>query len=258
MKTWHLILMLLVLAGPSPRERVLAAEATPAWRQTGVLAAPEAVQAAATDERFVYAINNTAVAKYDRQSGERLALSTGEASHLNSGFVWQRRIYCAHSNFPKTPEKSEVKVLDPETMQLSTAKDFGNFGGSLTWVLRQGDHWWCNFARYGDHNGETFLVKMDAEWREQARWTYPAVVIRDLGRYSLSGGVWREGALLVTDHDNPVLYRLRLPKEGTVLEFVEKQSAPFTGQGIAADLATEGLVGINRSKRQIVFAKREK
>ena len=51
-----------------------------------------------------------------------------------------------------------------------------------------------------------------------------------------------------------MIYRLRLPKEGSVLEFVAKEPAPFTGQGFAFDAKTGGLVGIDRAKRQIIFA----
>jgi len=149
-------------------------------------------------------------------------------------------------------------VLDPATMRLSTFKDFGNFDGSLTWAVRKDEHWWCNFARYGSHNAQTFLVKFDDDWREAARWIYPPELIRQLGKNSLSGGLWREGSLLVTGHDDPLIFRLELPEEGNVLRLVEKQSVPFTGQGFAADPATGGLVGINRAKRQVVFAERAK
>jgi glycerophosphoryl diester phosphodiesterase len=230
------------------------AQNSPAWTQTAVLAAPEAIQAAAADDEFVYAVNNTLVAKYDRNTGERLATSTGEANHLNSGFFWEGRLYCAHSNYPRKPEQSEIKVLDPQTMELTTFKDFGNFGGSLTWAIRRGDSWWCNFAHYGDDNAQTFLAEFDDQWQELGRWTYPPDVIRELGAYSLSGGVWRGDSLLVTGHDHGVLYRLRIPSKGRILHFVEKQRAPFTGQGIAADPRTGGLVGIDRVKRLVVFA----
>ena len=231
-----------------------ASAADPAWVQTGSLAAPEAVQAAAADEHFIYAIGSTSIAKYDRQTGQRVASSRGDAKHLNSGYLWQGKLYCAHSNYPLLPEKSEIKVLDLETMELATYKDFGSYGGSLTWAVRHDDHWWCNFARYGDANGETFLVKFDDQWREQARWTYPVELIRQLGRYSLSGGIWRGDTLLVTGHDDRILFSIKLPAEGTVLELTGQQKTPFTGQGIADDPATGGLVGINRGKRQLVFA----
>jgi hypothetical protein len=223
------------------------------WTIVKTLSAPEANQAAAADEKFIFAITNTKVAKYDRQTEKLIAVSAGEAKHLNSGFLWQGRLYCAHSNYPQTPERSEIKVLDIESMQLTTFKDFGNYGGSLTWAVRESDHWWCNFALYGDDNAETFLVKFDDEWREVGRWTYPSEVVSQIGKMSLSGGIWRSGSLLVTDHDHPALYELRLPEQGSVLKFVERHLAPFTGQGIATDPLTGGLVGIDRPKRQVVF-----
>lgn len=224
------------------------------WTETHKFAAPEANQAAATDEQFVYAITNTKIARYDRESGRRLAESTGAAQHLNSGFFADGKLYCAHSNFPQTPERSEIKLLNLETMQLSTFHDFGNFGGSLTWAVIHHGHWWCNFARYGDDNAQTFLVELDAEWKELRRWTYPSELIRKLGRNSLSGGIWSGVELLVTGHDDPVVFRLRLPVKGSELEFIGTDTVPFTGQGFAVDLKTGGLIGINRAKKQIVFA----
>lgn len=224
------------------------------WSTTATLAASEAHQAAAADENFVYAITNKSVAQYDRRTGQRIAVSAGEAQHLNSGFVWEGKLFCAHSNYPKIPEVSEIKLLELESMQLSTFKHFGNFGGSLTWAVHQDDHWWCNFARYGSDNMGTFVVKFDADWNEKGRWTYPAAVIDKLGRYSLSGGIWYDGDLLVTGHDDPLVFRLRLPTRGTVLELIDTQAVPFTGQGFASDVHTGGLVGINRAKRQVVFA----
>jgi len=224
------------------------------WKLSRTLPASEAKQAAAADERFVYAIDNKVVARYDRDSGERLAISTGDALHLNSGFLHDGRLYCAHSNYPRTPEQSEIKVLDLATMKLSTFKDFGSYGGSLTWCIRRDGHWWCNFARYGDSNSETFLVEFDNHWRELRRFKYPTAVIEKLGTYSLSGGVWRDDVLLVTGHDDPILFRLRLPKEGDTLDYIDVQRIPFTGQGIAADPVTGGLIGIHRKNKLLVFA----
>lgn len=234
--------------------RISAGTEPTGWTETRVLAAPEAFQAAAAHEDWVFAIANSQVAKYDRATGKRLAVSTGDAKHLNSGFMWKEKLYCAHSNYPLLPEKSEIKVLDLESMKLTTFKDFGNFGGSLTWAVRRDDAWWCNFAHYGDDNAKTFVVKLDGEWHEQSRWTYPAEVLKEIGRNSLSGGIWLKDELLVTDHDNLVIYRLRLPEKGGILEFVAKEPAPFTGQGFASDAKTGGLIGINRAKRQIIFA----
>jgi endonuclease/exonuclease/phosphatase family metal-dependent hydrolase len=47
---------------------------------------------------------------------------------------------------------------------------------------------------------------------------------------------------------------LRVPKEGRVLELLGSEAVPFTGQGIAHDPRTGGLVGIHRARKQIVFA----
>jgi hypothetical protein len=243
------IFLLLPISAPAT------AQERPSYVESGSLMAPEANQAAAADEAFVYAIDNRRVAKYDRATGQRLAVSTGPALHLNSGFLWEGKLYCAHSNYPLTPSKSEIMVLDPASMELTTLKQFGAYRGSLTWVLRRAGHWWCNFAHYGAENHQTVLLKLDDEWRERGEWTYPRAVIADLGRYSLSGGVWVGEDLLVTGHDKRVVYRLRLPAAGDVLEHVETLAAPFPGQGIAVDPATGGLVGIDRARKRVVFAR---
>src|SRR6056300_819376 len=70
-----------------------------AWRETRAISAPEAHQAAAAKGEHVYAISSRVVAKYERSSGKRVALSSGKAKHLNSGFFWNEKLYCAHSNY---------------------------------------------------------------------------------------------------------------------------------------------------------------
>jgi hypothetical protein len=248
-----IVVFVLLLAGTASAEQPPAGQ----WKSVRTLAASEAHQAAAATNDAVFAISSTQVAKYDRTSGQRIAVSRGPAQHLNSGFIHEGRLYAAHSNYPRQPERSEIKVLDLASLELTTFHDFGDFGGSLTWAVRHDGHWWCNFARYGAKNAETFLVRFDDAWRERGRWTYPPEIIRQIGLMSLSGGLWRDGLLLATDHDHGRLYRLRVPAGGTVLEYAGEEVAPFTGQGIAADPATGGLVGINRAKRQIVFAEFE-
>jgi endonuclease/exonuclease/phosphatase family metal-dependent hydrolase len=226
------------------------------WGEVRTIEAPEAHQAAAVDEKFFYAISSTEVAKYDRETGQKRAVSRGEAKHLNSGFLWNGKLFCAHSNFPRTPEQSDIRVLDLESMELSVFHSFGESDGSLTWAIRGDRQWWCNFAKYGDQNGDTRLIRFDDEWRETGRWRYPDAVIRQLGRNSLSGGVWYGDELLCTGHDDPVLFRLRVPVEGDVLEFIGEEPVPFTGQGIAVDPASDRLVGIQRSKHHVVIAER--
>jgi len=227
---------------------------TPEMRPLASMQAPEALQAAAADTRFVYAVNSSVIAKYDRKTNERLAVSTGDAKHLNSAFLSDGMLYCAHSNFPQKPEQSEIKVLDPATMKLSTYKNFGASEGSLTWAVREDGVWWCTFAFYGADNAKTRLVKFDSAWREIKSWVYPAEVVKDLGNYSISGGLWQDGLLLATGHDRRVIYRLRLPERGDTLELVGLIRSPFPGQGIATDVNDRALVGIDRSRKQVIFA----
>ncbi len=247
-------------------ERMDVGSGTKRWQSTRTIASVDAHQAAAADTAFVFAISSRRIAKHDRETGECVAVSDGEAEHLNSGFVWDGRVYCAHSNYPKTPERSQIMSLDTSSMRLSVFKDFGDRGGSLTWVLRHDDHWWCNFAYYGDENHRTRLIQFDGDWNELGSWTYPKVLISQLGSYSLSGGVWRGDELWVTGHDDPVIFRLQLPassprseqtprsEEPQELEYIGRLDVPFTGQGIAVDPVTDGLVGIQRGKRLVVFA----
>jgi len=230
------------------------AQSLQGWEQAQVIAAPEAVQAAASNGDDIYAIAGDKIAKYNRKTGQRVAVSTGPATHLNSGFFHDGKLYCAHSNFPKKPERSEIKVLDPETMELTEFKNFGETShGSLTWAVLHEGHWWCTFARYGADNSQTALVKYDFEWREVGQWRYPKSVVSDLGRNSISGGLWWKGRLLATGHDNPVVYVLQLPETGHVLQHRETLSVPFTGQGIAADGAND-LIGIHRPRKQVLIA----
>jgi hypothetical protein len=231
------------------------AQDKPAVTRTGVLAAPEATQAAAAHGDFIYAIANAVIAKYDRATGQRIAVSTGAAKHLNSGFFRDGKLYCAHSNYPAKPEKSEIMMLDPESMVLSVFKGFGESNGSLTWAVHDGTHWWCNFAYYGADNAKTRLVQFDGGWHELRAWTYPQQVIGDLGTYSISGGIWMDGQLLVTGHDHRVIYRLRLPPKGDILELVDVLPGPFPGQGIASDTKPGGIVGIDRGRKQVIFGK---
>jgi hypothetical protein len=224
---------------------------------TGSLASPLANQAAAVDDKFVYAVDNAVVAKHDRATGKELARSVGKAQHLNSGFLWEGKLYCSHSNYPKQPHQSDIRVLDPETMKLDIFHLFESPPGSLTWAVLRGDHWWCHFAHYGKDNDKSVLVQYGKGWKEISRWSYPKELVADWGQYSLSGGIWMGDDLLATGHDKRVIYKLRVPKEGTVVKVVEVVPSPFPGQGIATDPKTGGLVGIDRGKKQVLFARFE-
>lgn len=224
-----------------------------AWKETGRVATKHANQAAAADEAFVYGIANAAVAKLDRKSGDLISISEGKASHLNSGVFVEGKLLLAHSNYPIKPESSQLMALDPETMKLDVFKDFGESDGSLVWALRHEGRWWANFAFYGKENAKTYLAHFDDDWHELRRWNYPQELLDELGNYSVSGGIWRDGELLVTGHDDKIVFRLRVPEQGKQLELLGSEKVPFTGQGFAHDPVTGGLVGIDRGKRQIVF-----
>lgn len=233
---------------------------TPGYKQQSFIPSIHAVQAAAADENFAYAISNSKVAQYDRKTGELKKLSTGDAEHLNSGWIWNGKIYCAHSNFPKLPEKSDIRVFDPDTGKLTIHHSFTKSPGSLTWAIRDPENksWYCCFAYYQKDNSKTYLARMDDSFNELQRWRFPEKVVRDWDNASASGGIWDGGTLLVTHHHFKVLYRLKLPKKGDMLELVEALSCPFPGQGIAYDPLTKGLVGIHRPEKKILFAIKEK
>jgi len=251
---WRLFLALFAL---TVSEELFADEPVRGWHETRHFSAPEARQAAAADEQHIFAISSTEIAKYDRTSGKLIARSQGEASHLNSGFLDEGQLFLAHSNYPARPEQSEIKLLDPQSMQLSRWHDFGASDGSLTWCVRAAGAWWCNFAFYGAENAKTYVAKF-IDWQEVARWTYPPQVIEAFGDKSASGGIWRDERLLVTGHDEREIHVLELPKQGNVLKYIATVAAPFTGQGIAADPVTGGLVGIDRAKQRVVFAERDR
>ncbi len=232
----------------------------PGWTTTRLLASPHATQAAVADACYAYAISNTTVAQYDRATGRLVAIGTAaDAKHLNSGYVHDGRIYCAHSNYPAEPPECEIRVFDPAAGTLETFHRFADPPGSLVWCVRREGNWWCCFASYREANDRTVLVEYadGGLERETRRFTFPAAVVADWDGMSASGGLWDADTLLISHHHFPVLYRLRLPEAGGELEFVEALRCPFPGQGIAADPATGGLVGIDRFRQRIVFAERE-
>jgi len=230
---------------------------TAGWTTRSLLASPHATQAAAADDRRVYAISNTTVATYDRRTGRQLATATAPGTeHLNSGFMHDGRLFCAHSNYPATPPESDIRVFDPDAGRLEVFHRFADPPGSLVWCVVRDGAWWCCFAGYGLDNGRTVLVEYAPGGfdHERRRFTFPEAVIADWDGMSASGGVFSGCDLLVSHHHFPVLYRLRVPDVGTTLELVEALACPFPGQGFAADPVTGGLVGIDRPHRRIVFA----
>lgn len=225
------------------------------WKLVDGFWAPEAKQGVAADKDHIFVVTNDRVVKYEYLSRRFLATTKLDAAvrHLNSAFVWDGDVYLANSNYPEKPESSQIYRLQVDSMKLEKFHDFGNYGGSLVWCVRDEDHWWCNFAHYGDENRKTFLARFDLSWKEAGRWTYPSEVFSRIGKMSFSGGLWYKGELLASDHDNGRLYRFVVPEQGEELRFLGEVVAPLTGQGFAVNLRTGGLIGIDRARRKVLF-----
>jgi len=228
----------------------------------------DARQGPAVDGEHFYAINNRAIAKYDKRSGELVArwdgTDDGEIVHLNSGVVIGGRLHAAHSNYPDLPMVSSIETFDLASLDRVGSHRFGTFEGSATWVDRRDGQWWVVFANYEGRGGQpgkgpadTVLVSFDDRWNVTGRYTFPAEVVRRFGTRSNSGGAWGpDGLLYATGHDAPELYVLRLPAAGTVLELVEVVAVEAAGQGVAWDRGAPGtLYTIVKRDRQVVVSR---
>lgn len=80
-------------------------------------------------------------------------------------------------------------------------------------------------------------------------WTLPKAILDRFEDMSNSGGSWGpDGYLYLTGHDPAELYRMRLPKAGSVLELVDIIPMNIRGQGIAWDRSQPGVIyGIIRA-----------
>ena len=229
--------------------------------------APEARQGVAVDGSHFYAIDNFHIAKYDRRTGARVGEWKGRPGgpivHLNSCMAIDAELVCAHSNYPGVPMVSSIEVWDPATLAHRRSHSFGIYEGSLTWALRRDGDWWLNFAHYGLASGVpgrgpewTSLVRVGPDWARKAAYVYPPAFVAKLAPYSASGGNWGpEGALYVTGHDEPMLYMLRIPAMGSVLDWVDTIPAPIHGQAWVFDpLDVRTVWGIQRASGEVVVA----
>ena len=230
--------------------------------------APEANQAVAADQDFLYAIGNHVIGKYEKNTGKRVAGWECERGkpliHLDSGVVHDGVLYCAHSNYPGVPMVSSIEMWNAGTLQHSGTFSFGIFAGSATWVDIRKDFRYVTFAHYrgnGDEPGRdahwTTLAQFDAEWRQREGWVYPEEVVSRLGQMSISGGVFApDGRLFCTGHDNPEIYVLRFPDGGSTLLLEDVIPTMIHGQGIALDPKDPTLLyGIDRPKKEIIVAR---
>jgi hypothetical protein len=169
------------------------------------------------------------------------------------------KLYAAHSNYPEWPMTSSVEIFDAETMEHIGTHSFGIQWGSLTWTDWHDGHWWMTFANYDrllgpgktpyGHKANTVMVKFTKDFRPVQSWTLPKAILDRFEDMSNSGGSWGpDGYLYLTGHDPAELYRMRLPKAGSILELVDIIPMNIRGQGIAWDRAQPGVIyGIIRA-----------
>lgn len=256
-----LLVAALLACAPAAAEPALTATLVRTYK------AAEAHQGVAVDAGSLYAIANSAIGKYDKATGKRLAAWSGDPRrfpHLNSCAVIERELVCANSNYPQTPMKSSVEVFDPATLSHRRTIDLGELDGSLTWVDRRDGAWWAGLANYDGRGGApgrdhraTRLVKFDDHWRRLQSWTFPDQVLARMAPRSASGGSFGpDGRLYVTGHDRAEIYVLAIPTTGTVLQHLSTIALPFDGQAFAFDRSRKGvIVGISRDDHAMIVAR---
>ena len=227
--------------------------------------AAEALQGAAVDEQYAYAIVNFAIGKYERRSGERvggwIGKRRGLIAHLNSCLVLDAQLWCANSNHPEVPMASSVEVFDTASMAHVGSHSLGLMDeGSLTWFDRYDDGWIAGFAHYNDDTGEPFksnayagVHSFDRQWRRTGGWRLPPPLIERMAPQAASGGaLGSDGLLYLFGHHKPELYVLAKPTMGPTLLHVATISIDAEGQAFAFDPGDARVIwAISRPNRQL-------
>lgn len=260
---WSLALAVLG-ASAGAQEAAVRAPAT----QVASWPAEEAEQGVAVDARYFYAIDDSAIGKYDKRTGARVARWMGDRRlypHMNSCVVDGSRLICAASNYPDVPMASVVEIFDTATLRHVRSVALPPIAGSLTWIERRGSDWYGGFANYSEGRGGepghdhrwTVLVRFDAHFRATGSWHFPETVLARFAPRSCSGGSWgADGLLYVTGHDRPEMYALRLPEAGTVLEHVATIAIPTPGQAFSWDRSKPGTFwSIDRGGKRVVVSR---
>jgi hypothetical protein len=223
-----------------------------------------ASQGVAVDERSFYGVSNSAIDRFDKRTGARIAQWKGDPArypHLNACVVITRELVCAGSNYPSLPMRSRVEVFDPDTLTPKRTITLDKAPGSITWIDRHDGHWWAGFANYDGRGGQpgrdhsfTALVEYDDAWRPVAQWSFPKSVLDRMAPYSTSGGGFGDdGLIYATGHDLPEIYGLRAPKGGGQLELVATLPMAVNGQAVAWDHGQDRvLYGISRATGDVV------
>ena len=238
-------------------------QAATAFEQIAELAVPEANQGVGVDERYIYAVDNQAIAKYDKATAKLVdkwrGPRDGPIMHLDGAMLMDGKLYAAHSNYPGWPMTSSVEIFDADTLEHVGTHSFGVRWGSLTWVDWHDDHWWMTFANYDQKIGpgqtpyggkaNTVVIEMTEGFEPVRSWTLPKEVLDRFEDMSNSGGSWGpDGFLYLSGHDPAEVYKMTLPEAGSVLKLVEIVPLNIRGQGIAWDRSEPGVIcGIIRA-----------
>jgi hypothetical protein len=238
-------------------------EAATAFEPVAEFVVPEANQGVGVDDRHFYAVDNQAIAKYDKASGELVKKWQARADepivHLDSAMLVDGKLYAAHSNYPSWPMTSSVEIFDAATLEHVGTHSFGVRWGSLTWVDWHDGHWWMTFANYDQRIGpgqtayggkaNTVMIQMTEGFEPVRSWTLPNEVLDRFEDMSNSGGSWGpDGFLYLSGHDPAEVYKMKLPEAGSVLELVDVVPLRIRGQGIAWDRSQPDLLyGIIRA-----------
>jgi len=227
-----------------------------------------AQQAVAVDRDFLYVINNHSITKHHKIDGKLIGKwedHNGTLKHLNSGFILNGKLYCAHSNYPETPMACSVEIFDTRTLRHVGNHSFGIYMGSLTWINQHDGYWYAGFANYsGKRSSEgkdtrwTSIVKFNDQWQQLESWMFPESILNQFVPMSNSGAVWgKDGLLYCTGHDKPELYVLKIPESGFTLQLIRTIPTPSHGQGIDIEYNSKNemmLYGISREDSQVIIS----
>lgn len=232
---------------------------------------PEINQAIGVDAEHFYAIDNTTIAKYTKDTQERVAMKDYEdigAIHFDSAAVIDGKIYVAHSNYPVWPMTSSLEIFDAATLDHLESHSFGIQIGSFTWVDQAPDgSWWGGFANYNrvfdkspiayGNKYNTQVVKFDADWQVAEAFVIPDVVVEKFDDMSNSGGSWGpDGHLYLSGHDPAEAYVMNIPEMGSTLKWIGTVPLDIAGQGIAWDRSQPDVIyGFVRKTKTVTVNK---
>jgi hypothetical protein len=219
--------------------------------------APEVNQAVGVDAEHIYAIDNTSIAKYTKDTHELVAKVDFEAAgaiHFDSAVVVDDRLYAAHSNYPVWPMTSSLEVFDAKTLDHLESHSFGIQIGSFTWLDRDANGvWWGGFANYNrvfdksplayGNKYNTQIVRFTSDWQIDPAYVIPDVVVEKFDDMSNSGGSWGpDGNLYLSGHDPAEAYVMQIPQIGSTLRWIGTVPLAIAGQGIAWDRSQPDVI----------------